>query len=984
MANIYVPNIIITQDYNLINKIMESDYLDTTQNFEESKAILLSTRQNKYVYSLEHSINFQGTDSKIILKILDTDNNFENNFFNESFFEMMMNEQVTNFIKSNDKISEFGNYFSKALNSQIRIYIAYGIGNELANWSNPIACTLFGANIDLANNGIKTYTYEFYPEVNYFFKYQTIDADPNNITENLNITFGEGLARTKVDYVVNKSEYKKVTKNISNILKKYAAKVTNTSESNVICLIPDIDDFVKNPIVSSIPVPEIKDMGDVVGTVLEGVYEAGKYYLTGETSNFVTTAIVDWNNDFSVIEFYRQYFKNIEGNKNNAVNCTTIVLKNKFKFTRLKEDVLSEINSKLAKAKSTASQSSLEDQELINKLEDELTQLNNEKNELEESLRFWSGGSKSERKKQRLEKVKSQIDEKTSKLSEARENKASVDNIYKKKVSRLQTEVAVAGAVAEGINSILSGPDKPIGTFSKDKLAPDQLINTITLSMVATPDPSISKDSNKPSIPDWYKAIQNVFTGIASLYNKGNSYVVPHISYESDAKFLKLFHKYGLISDPTIPCVIVGERQMVLDYIYKNQIPINKILDLKSKFSINKEDKLFKILNDQQYAIDLKNIIMKKKNSSSFSEKIILDELAYGVKLTDILNEYTESEDIPIFLNNFKNSNILSYSLKNTENYMTATRSGVFQNRIKTLFSQLSDDKLQTILNRSGLIIKDGITPIELARTLFRDSVGLLTERDLQLQDQVSNEVRTAFNLQLQLDKLSIELAGFGMDKAMGIYKDSEVEQNLKNKYSSLREKYDQSIKGLSGKEKRIYDLLDQNKDSNLKNIIFSNSQENITVLNALLQFEILGKHKSIPKQDVMPLADLIILMNASKVDSGISQVEILPGLYLPNQNFILGKITEYAMRYFIEISIKTLPFFYLSNYRVISQPALLYSKKVNISNYNNDKIFDFFSGDYRIFGFKHVITTKECYSEFILSKANALGSELKKLDKQS
>jgi hypothetical protein len=76
------------------------------------------------------------------------------------------------------------------------------------------------------------------------------------------------------------------------------------------------------------------------------------------------------------------------------------------------------------------------------------------------------------------------------------------------------------------------------------------------------------------------------------------------------------------------------------------------------------------------------------------------------------------------------------------------------------------------------------------------------------------------------------------------------------------------------------------------------------------------------------------------------------------------------------------LPFFYLSNYRVISQPAFFYSKKLNISNYNDLNIFDFFSGDYRIMGFKHVISTRECYSEFLLNKANALGGELKAISR--
>jgi hypothetical protein len=137
-----------------------------------------------------------------------------------------------------------------------------------------------------------------------------------------------------------------------------------------------------------------------------------------------------------------------------------------------------------------------------------------------------------------------------------------------------------------------------------------------------------------------------------------------------------------------------------------------------------------------------------------------------------------------------------------------------------------------------------------------------------------------------------------------------------------------------------------------------------------------------IPKENLLPLAETIILMNAVNTASENSQVEVLPGLYLPNKNFITGKIMEYAAKFFIEVSLKTLPFFYLSNYRVISQPAFFYSKKLNISNYNDLNIFDFFSGDYRIMGFKHVISTRECYSEFLLNKANALGGELKAISR--
>jgi hypothetical protein len=34
-----------------------------------------------------------------------------------------------------------------------------------------------------------------------------------------------------------------------------------------------------------------------------------------------------------------------------------------------------------------------------------------------------------------------------------------------------------------------------------------------------------------------------------------------------------------------------------------------------------------------------------------------------------------------------------------------------------------------------------------------------------------------------------------------------------------------------------------------------------------------------------------------------------------------------------------------------------------------NEMVFDFFSGEYVITGYRHVMTTGECYSEFLLNK---------------
>jgi hypothetical protein len=892
MADIFVPNIIITQDYNLIKKIMESKYLDVAQKFDESKAILLSNRQNKYVYGLEHSINFNGADAKILLKIIDTDSDFENKFFNETFLEKILNDQVTNYIKNKTQISEFGNYFNKILNSQIRIYVAYGIGNDLSNWSNPIVCTLVGGNIELANNGLRTYTYEFIPEVNYFFRYQTIKPDLNNPNDDFTLNLGGSFLRTKVDLLVQKPDYSKVTKNIKTLLTKFVSKVTNTNESNVITLIPDLEGPKTSTLIQETSGLSIFERGlwdNITKSTKEFLLDtADKISLKGKIEPVDERLIrVKWDIDLYVAQFYKQYFKSIEVNLPN-INPVATLAGDQYSNTPQGQQVAGEMDTRLAKS-------------------------------------------------------------------------------------------------------------------NKDKEA-------ITLSLVSIPDPNTTNQSSEPQLPDWYKAIQNVFTGIASLYRKGDTYVSPNISFESDTLLLKLFHKYKMIADPTVPCVIVGDRQMVLDFIYRNQVPINKTLDVNSKFTINKDDSLYEVFKNKDYAIDLRNLIRKKKNSSSFNEKILLDELALGSQVSkeeaavirssvNLINQYTEEGDIPVFLNNLKNSNVLSYSIKNTENYMTATRMGVLANRYKTLLSQLSVDDLSKLLESGGISGTSTLTPVDIAKDLFGSTVKQLTFASpttkisasvldtLKKEDELSI-ANTAFTDTLQVKNES-NGAMFGgpiadyLLNGIEYLKSNLFYRELESKYSSAQKAYNKSLDELSAEDNEIYDFLSIIKKSSQKDaVIFTNSQENVTITNALLQKTLAEKYPGIPKENLLPLAETIILMNAVNTASENSQVEVLPGLYLPNKNFITGKIMDYAAKFFIEVSLKTLPFFYLSNYRVISQPAFFYSKKLNISNYNDLNIFDFFSGDYRIMGFKHVISTRECYSEFLLNKANALGGELKAISR--
>lgn len=69
---------------------------------------------------------------------------------------------------------------------------------------------------------------------------------------------------------------------------------------------------------------------------------------------------------------------------------------------------------------------------------------------------------------------------------------------------------------------------------------------------------------------------------------------------------------------------------------------------------------------------------------------------------------------------------------------------------------------------------------------------------------------------------------------------------------------------------------------------------------------------------------------------------------------------------------IKTLPMFHLSDYRTTLKPAIVYLRStpgVNIQPQNDRSTADFFTGMYKILGFKHTISKNKGQSEFTLVK---------------
>ena len=155
----------------------------------------------------------------------------------------------------------------------------------------------------------------------------------------------------------------------------------------------------------------------------------------------------------------------------------------------------------------------------------------------------------------------------------------------------------------------------------------------------------------------------------------------------------------------------------------------------------------------------------------------------------------------------------------------------------------------------------------------------------------------------------------------------------------------------------------------------------NVSYINLALQKTLYDTYGSkIDINELSAIAELIILLNAVNDVNGGETLSFIPGITLPNTGFILAKLNEYQHRYATQLTIKTLPFFNLTDSRTLLKPAIFYSKRVSIANPNEapDISFDYFSGEYRIVGFKHIINTHECYSEFMMIKYQASDENLK------
>ena len=926
MSKILTPNVFITNNYELANEFFNKGvYKNVDELPNVSNALVISGKTNKYLQSLEYSVNFDNDNNPgLTLEFLDTDGNFEQNFFMHLTSigkSMLQNVFRSDAAKANPPVkigdgtleitggrvgvkeSDLDN-ISNYANTWNRLFIAFGTDNILNNWSDVMTFVLNKTTVDISN-GLRRYTFKFFSTNDSIFrpKLRFNFENPNPPREFLYLENIDKLIVT-----IDKNDAVDTLENIIyRLVRKYLSTVARTPESNIIGIIPNLGEYVS-----------VRDDFNPEGFTLQQV------------------TIITQN-----LKYYLKNFGISEANKFKEYDVIASRLKG-----------LKNVNYPLTAF-------------------DALNELT------------------------------------------ARNNLSSIDS-YVLKCDKQDSSV-------------------------------------------------------NPGFPDFYDALNKIDKGIKSTIKTIDNFI---ITTETNIKLLSFWEKKGLIKDASIgKCIIFGPEQMISEYLYRNYIPLeNAAASIDQSFNLlqgefkpslpiynnydslysfdnNKRNNVANILLDNNYGSELLELMSKRKTSSNFFEQINIDELAvngdsYQEKVVELFktrNGILELFEIPVFLNNFTNANVLNIQYANSETYLGGVQVAISNNFNNAYLASIANNankvniggiNLSSVFDKYAAILKDsglGKDFKEVIKKVLTQQLYLAKEQDitLSLDDYLIENDTYIFgtidsrlkrksiftqlkNIKPKLRTIIVEGAGTVRNFAkVKLESNEQLENRIKKKLGFFIKQED--VDRLLNKLEDLFIGLDHlvftnmgnlNIDSLLLSLAVTRAdpgsgkarenkyKEELTQKKLRLgegeQFDPLGSEIS-KQEEYFNLANMMFtLFDIRTLDDnkGLDQgVVFKPKQFGLSQENIAAELWNALNSQQIKLNIKTLPFFHLATYRLLNfKPCFLFSKQVtpiNINSTNNSTNLDFFSGLYNIAAIKHVINTRECYSQFMLQKNVGSGYRL-------
>ena len=386
---------------------------------------------------------------------------------------------------------------------------------------------------------------------------------------------------------------------------------------------------------------------------------------------------------------------------------------------------------------------------------------------------------------------------------------------------------------------------------------------------------------------------------------------------------LSKLKEFGVIPDPEKGrCVILGIDKQINEILYQNYFNIKKSSQPVIKLSNDSE--LKNKIEKEAFAEAIRNIRKKKKHSSGFEESLNLDELsidARGIgqsrskaidplvdKLSQLVKDYEET-DTPVFLHNFKNSNILSINLENKNNtYLNALNFAVEEDFYSKLIDQIES---QTALKN-------------------KEEYKFIEKNCEKIIDTVTEVVNSTKSNKPEFKPGSL---------SENVYKQMVANQQDLN---NLNDILLHTLTYLFSTENSSNNVSSETTTSFFKDI----ASYAYYILVLLQHKKYLISIQSLAGRDTSDFRRAAIFKRLYLIGSPQIKIKTLPYFHLADYSVVGSK-------YSILFSKKTLA--------KISP----YNDSLNdLINY-----LDFYSGLYCILGFKHTITPNGAYSEFKLQK---------------
>lgn len=916
MATIFTPNILLSSDFESIQNLFikpENGILDF-ESLQSNKTFwMVSPLNNKYLKSFDFQFGLpDAKKTRLILTLSDVDNELQDTMFNNSFLAQFLQEEVDKAISKKKFLSTNIDNISNSIQKNQELFFAFGIGNNISDWGGPFKATMVNATIE-ASKGIKDITLEYIAGSNSPL-FNTPQMEDHTSNENPSDHGGADVIYTgkhSFDFGRLYEDYHgetKITHRSRPMIKSNQiimgdrsllapSKTQRITQGQKLNIDLDLHEIIPSFIDPNGP---RNQSGHLVDTTLHNQDTSleenrDKKNPTLMLYEVIVACLCDY---VSVLTNY---------------NPQILLLPNEFYKAIQTDGIENNIENKEGWLEWSARVTLPRYQGFV----------------------WWQG------------------DQKFNKFKE-------VSKGWGVELSNIQDVVRETKAIRE---ITFSGAKTGYSSFCD--VSCEETITTETAKKVTAIISSSSKvegeetdedKTKKPNVPDAMAPFKKINAKISERIQGFVSNIT--IQNETDQKLLNLFIDLKLIPEGTTECNIIGESQMIKDFIYiettgrtkeqmlsfatgGSKIRSDSLPTTKSKFKLFPENlprligqRLAKknlvaaesVLGTEDYVEKYITAMFNHKSDSSFNENQTsnVDELNFR---PDVFNTITNSinslkeTNVPLFKYNMDRSNVLTVDIDMGKNFFSNLNFAVLEDRTKKFGDAVLSKEKKIVTNLDGL------------------DVGEITKRITDLSTQDTNDTSTRGDMTLQ--GIDIEL----------IIDTSEANKDLA-KFKPYIVKTDQS----------------------------SITYTHLAYLNVLIDLKSAGSLKNVDPEELLGVAQFLDAREKLSKSQGSPGVILAPREGSGGKYAILGKVIKYMEKSALVVKIKTLPFLHISGYKVLGMPAILISKKQNLITPSNNlsyqedmednkSIIEFYSGTYTLLGWRHVINLTEAYSEFSLQK---------------